>query len=386
VASDPVRVLEHHEAALAGLRGGLVDLEASPSYLMLVNDPLDGETRRKVGSAGLEAADLWSLLDAAGTALDETRGYLTLNGQRGQHRAELVRLLSERWIPVALGSPGSPGAGEARYAIDEILGMIRSRYDSIREWATQITDLWLAILPRVDAAKATLGRLDTEAAQLGVVEPTIGRARALVSDLEVRLVSDPLSVVIGDGPQLDAQVAAAAAQVASLRSGHDSLEADLASTEGLLASLRLLLARAEAAASEARSKVVDPEGLVRVPSGSVLDGPDGLAARLDQLNARTGAGLWTQRRTLLDSWLATAHKLETQLVRAEAANRRPLLRRDELRGRLRAYRAKIAAVGRAEDLELTAVADEARAELFTAPTDLDRAAATMEELARRLRS
>jgi hypothetical protein len=393
-AADPIRALEHHEAALSGLRAGLVDLEASPSYLMLVNESPGGETERKVGGAGRDAADLWPLVNAAGAALDEVRTYLSVNGQRGQHRGELIRLLSEQWVPVEMGSPprtaaaGAPSATVTgmRYSIGEILDLIRFRYDAIREWATQITDLWLTIIPRADAAKATLARLEAEVAQLGVLEPLIGRARALVNDLEERLVTDPLSVVPGDGDQLDAQVAAAAAQVATLRTGHDALEGDLAATEGLLASLRLLRSRAEAAAAEARSKVVDPGGLVRVPSPSVLDGASGLAARLDGLYTKTESGSWTQRRTLLDSWLSMARKLETQLERAERANREPLRRRDELRGRLRAYRAKIAAVGRAEDLELTAVADEARAVLFTAPADLERASATMDELARRLRS
>jgi hypothetical protein len=355
---------------------------------MLVNDPLTGETERKVGSAGRDAEDLWPLVNAAGRSLDEIRAHVDANGYRGPHRTELIRLLSERWITVE-GLPGGSSlavsSGGPR-SIDEVLSAIRARYDAIREWSTRITDLWLAVLPRIDAAKATLDRLETEVKQLGVVEPLIGRARALIGDLEVRLVADPLSVVDGDGEALDAQVAAAASQVAMLRSGHDALEGDLAATEGLLASLRLLRTRADAAAREARSKVTEPGGLVRVPSPSVLDGADGLAARLDHLHDVTGGGSWTQRRTLLDSWLATARKLESQLERAETANRQPLLRRDELRGRLRAYRAKIAAVGRAEDLELTAVADEARAELFTAPTDLERAAATLEELARRLRS
>ena len=117
----------------------------------------------------------------------------------------------------------------------------------------------------------------------------------------------------------------------------------------------------------------------------MLDGPQGLADRLDDIVRNAGAS-WDQRRTLVDGWLSTARKLEAQLQRAEAANRAPLARRDELRGLLRAYQAKISAVGRAEDLELTALADQARVELYTAPTDLPRAAATIEELARRLRS
>ena len=395
VVGDPVAVLERHETALAGFRAGLVDLEASPSYLMLTGDDAGPTTRQQVGAVAREAADLWPLLHEAEAALAQIRTYLSDNGAGGRHRAELTRLLSERWLPVELPSTAVPGAAAGTaggrsvtptlLSVGEALDGFRRRYDAIRGPVSEVDALFRALLPRIDSARKTLTRLDTEVAALGVPEPLIGRARALALDLERRLVEDPLALSEGDGPQLDAAVAAAATQVTTLRSGHDQLEADLGSTEEVLASLRLLLARAQAGAADARAKVVDPTGLVQVPSAAVLDGPGGLAARLDGILARTDA-TWDQRRALLDGWLATARKLEAQLARAGEANRAPLAQRDELRGRLRAYQAKMSAVGRAEDLELTAVVDQARTRLFTAPTDLVRAAASIDELARRLRS
>lgn len=378
LAGDPEAVLERHESALAALRAGLVDLEASPSYLMLVGDEVGPETVSKIGGATDGAAQLWPLINAADSALTHVRDYVRTNGTKGRHRPELVRLLRDRWISYE----GSPD----RLAIGEVLQRFRSNYDEIRKWVTQINDLWLALLPRIDAARTTLVRLQAEVDELGVPEPLIGRARALAEDLEQRLVSDPLGVVPGDGPQLDAQVAEAANQVASMRAGHDNLDVDLQATEQLLANLRLLRARAEAGASESQAKVVDPEGLVRVPTAELLDGPNGLAERLDSLFGAGDGATWAQRRTLLDSWLNTARKLERQLLRAEEANRAPLVRRDELRGRLKAYQAKMAAVGRAEDLELATIIDKARSELFTAPTDIDAAATAIDELARRLRT
>lgn len=377
LAGDPLTILEHHEAALASLRAGLVDLEALPSYLMVTNDELGPDTQAKIGTAADEADRLWPLINAADGALGHIRAYFDQNGAKGKHGAEIRRLLTDPWVTVE---------GDSRpLTVAQTLQSYRKRYEAIRGVVTQINELWLALLPRIDAARATLNRLDAEIEDLGVPEPLVGRARALATDLEQRLVTDPLGVVEGDGPQLDAQVAAAAEQVASLRAGRDNLDADLGSTEQLLASLRLLRAQAEAAASEARAKVVDPENLVRVPAAAVLDGPNGLAERLDELFTTKGVS-WAQRRALLDSWLGTARKLERQLRKAEAANRGPLARRDALRGRLRAYQAKMAAVGKAEDMELTEIVDGARSELFTAPTDLAAAAAAIDELARRLRT
>ena len=377
LAGDPLTILEHHEAALASLRAGLVDLEALPSYLMVTNDELGPDTQAKIGTATDEAHRLWPLINAADGALDHIRAYVDQNGAKGKHGSEVRRLLTEAWITVE---------GDARLlTIGQVLQSYRKRYEAIRGVVTRINELWLALLPRIDAARATLDRLDAEVEDLGVPEPLVGRARALAADLEQRLVTDPLGVVDGDGPQLDAQVAAAAEQVAKLRAGRDNLDADLSSTEQLLASLRLLRAQAEAAASEAGAKVVDPENLVRVPAAAVLDGPSGLAERLDELFT-TSTASWAQRRALLDSWLGTARKLERQLQKAATANRGPLDRRDALRGRLRAYQAKMAAVGKAEDMELTEIVDAARSELFTAPTDLTAATAAIDELARRLRT
>ena len=395
LAGDPVAVLERHEAALAGLKAGLVDLEASPSYLMLANNEVGPETTRKVGNSISGAQELWPLLNSAEAALSHIRAHVTENGARGRHRDELIRLLSQRWIEPAAAiadlnalpsASAAPSVPRHRWTVAEVLGAFRQQYDAIRVWVTQISDMWLALLPRVDAARTTLKRLEAEVETLGVPEPLIGRALALAADLEARLVADPLGVVAADGPRLDEHVSAAASQVAKMRSGHDNLETDLASSGELLASLRALRARAEAAGTECTSKVVAPEQLIRVPSASVIDGDGGLADRLDELFERAPSVSWNQQRSLLDGWLNTARKLEKQLARAEKANRDPLQQREELRGRLKAYQAKISAVGKAEDLELTAIVDEARNELYTAPTDLETAAAAIESLAKKLRS
>ena len=378
MAGDPEAVLERHEAALASLRASLLDIEATPSYLMLIGDEVGPQTQAKVGSVADDAASLWPMVDAAGGALTHVREYLDTNGLRGRHRDEVIRLLSERWV--------SYHGGTGRLAIGELLAGLRTTFDELQRWVTEINDLWLAVIPRIDAARSTLNRLQSEVDELGVPEPLVGRARALADDLERRLVEDPLGVVAGDGPHLDAQVEAAASQVASLRAGRDSLDDDLRGTEELLASLRLLRARAEASASESRAKVGSVDGLVRVPTPAVIDGPGGLAERLDELFVERAGANWAQKRTLLDSWLTTARKLERQLERAVAANRAPLDRRDDLRGRLRAYQAKMAAVGKAEDMELAAIVDRAREQLYRAPADMDEASTAIDELARRLRS
>lgn len=379
--SDPVAVLEHFEASLAGYRTGLLEIEASPSYLMVTDESLTGETARRYGGAAREARDLWPFLEAAEAQLQAARSHYDSKGAAGSNGRELRRLLEEPWFAVTGLSGGAP----RNYSVGGTLAEVRRRYQGVRTAVTDIEQLWVAVLPRVDSARTTLDRLAAEATELGVVEPLIGRARALADDLAERLVDDPASVSTADGSNLDAQVAKAAKQMATLRTGHDNLDSDLADTEELLASLRVLRARAEAARVEAMTKIVNPAGLVRVPGEALLDGPDGMAKRLDDLFDAAATAAWTQKRTMLDGWLTTARKLEAQLMRAGDTNRIPVEARNELRGRLQAYAAKIAALGRSEDLELAELIDRARAELYTAPTDLEAAEATITDLAARLR-
>ncbi len=377
---DAVGALEHYEASLASLQAAMAELESSPSYLMLTDAELGSETARRYGRAAADAKDLWPLVDAAGSLLGSVRAQIASRGRSPVEERELRRLLEQRWYAVT----ASDGSSQS-YSASGLLGEIRQRYDAVRSAVADIDHLWVTILPRVDAARTTLERLQAEVDELGVPEPLVGRARALADDLADRLLSDPASVNPQDGANLDRQVAAAAKQVATLRTKRDDLDGDLGATEELLASLRVLRARAEAARVEALAKIDGPDGLVRVPAPAVLDGRDGLGPQLDRLFDNAAGADWSRKRVLLDGWLGSARKLEAQLVRAGEANRAPVEARNELRGRLQAYAAKMAATGRAEDLALVELADRARRLLFTAPTDLAAAEAAIVDLAARLR-
>jgi hypothetical protein len=383
-AWDPDAALEHHEASLTALRTAVAEIEQSPSFLMLTN--ADGHTRtaERFATVTAEAADLWPLLEAAAGMVEAARDHRTDKGTTGAAGLELRRLLQDRWFTV----PGGTGAAQSRsaHSISSLLDEIRRRYEAIREAVSIIDGVWLDLPPRIEAARATLDRLQADATELGVVEPLIGRARALAEDLSERLVSDPAALSLADGVELDRQVGEAAKHMSSLRVGHDELGTDLARAEELLAGLRVLLARARAAGVEAERKIVDPAGLVRLPADAILDGPDGLGARLDRVVDAGVDPTWTRQRALLDAWMDTASGLERQLTAAEERNRAPVADRNELRGRLKAFQAKMAGIGRAEDLELTELFDQARSLLYVAPTDLGRAEAAITELAARLRS
>jgi len=390
-----VAELERLETAINGLRAGIVELEQSPSYLMLVDAGPSTVTGAEYASAVRQAKNLWTVLEAASDQVELARRFANEHAltQRSTDRRRLgdLHLLLAQTLPVK--NVGDPTDAGAMMTATEALASVRQRYDAIHQGVKRIDDAWLNVLPRVEAARETAARLEGEAEALGVVEPLIGRAKSRAENLAERLVSDPISVDPKDGPELDLLVGEAARQMAELRRGHDDLDEDLAKTEELLAGLRVLRIRAEAAGAETRQKIVDPHDLVVVPDVAILDGPGGLSQQLDDLFelarrdlAGSGSGsAWTQQRAVLDRWLATAAKLERQLVSAEARNRRNLDRRDELRGRLQAFQAKMAARGKAESPEAMRLADTAWTELYTAPTDLDSAEAAIVQLATELR-
>ena len=79
-------------------------------------------------------------------------------------------------------------------------------------------------------------------------------------------------------------------------------------------------------------------------------------------------------RPALGEWRARASERRDSACRSASEHRALLATRDELRGRLDAYHAKAAHLGRLEDPHIADVYGQAHAALFTAPTDLSVAA------------
>jgi hypothetical protein len=392
-SGSPVTELERLEAAVAGLRAGVVEMEQSPSFLMLADADAATVTGARFATAVEQGKDLWLLLDVVTDHLDDARAFtekwnLTPTSGDDRRLAELTRLLSKPVVVPAATAGATPGAAGKTMPVQAALDSLRQRYDAIHQGVARIDHVWLTVLPRIEAARETVARLLADADELGVVEPLIGRARARADDLAERLMSDPISVEDGDGIDLDRLVADAARQMATLRTGYDNLDTDLDQTEERLAELRVLRTRAAATADETRTKIVGPHQLAAVPAAGIVDGPGGMADQLDEVFAlarRLDPSRWTQQRAVLDVWLNKASRLGRQLAQAEARNRRPLDRRNELRGRLQAFQAKMAATGNAETPEAMALADEAWTELYTAPTDLAKAEEAILALAAELR-
>ncbi len=391
VPLSPVGELERRETAVAGLRAGVVEMEESPSYLML-SDAAPGTTTASRYSAPIaEAQDLWFLLDAASNHLGIARRYadeqqLTASSIDRKKLQGLQELLARPVVVAA--SPDQSKLAGTTMSFQQALALLHQRHDALYQGVAKVDHVWLNVLPRIEAARETAARLRTEARDLGVTEPLIGRVENRAEQLADLLMTDPVAVEDGDGLELDRMVSEAARQMATLRSGFDNLDSDLSGTEERLANLRVMRSRAAAAAAEASAKILGPHEMAAVPTAAILDGDGGMADQLDEVFAlarQLDRARWTQQRAVLDTWLSKVDRLEQQLAEAERRNRAPLDQRDELRGRLHAFQAKMAATGKAENPSAMKLADDAWTELYTAPTDLTNAESVIAELAAELR-
>jgi hypothetical protein len=101
---------------------------------------------------------------------------------------------------------------------------------------------------------------------------------------------------------------------------------------------------------------------------------------LDALDANRKHAEWRAARAGLDKWLAACAAHKEAERRTLQANTAPLAARDELRGRLKALRAKAnahAARGIRIEAKTTRLGDEAKDILYSQPADLQRAAALL---------
>lgn len=382
-------LLQRYSAAENRIASNLHELQDHAAYDLLRNGAVDGSTAAQLGPAVAAADQLWDMFSQLRDALSRARRLRgTDRRMNDRQRAPIIEILTGPSIlvetvvtPLSERGLFDESSNERRITIERLLDDMRAAYEPLRDGVAAIHAVHRNLLPRLDAAEVTIAAAARSATELGIVEPEVETARRRLETVRSLMLDDPLALAPDEGERLDRQVRLAAGRVADVRRGRDRLESDLASMAGLVAEVRTLRARAATALAEATAKIAGPAHLVRVPPVAAIDGPNGLAARSKAIIDDPSPS-WQQRRARLDKWLLVARRLRDQLAAAEASNRVGLQRRDELRGLLTAYRAKMAGTGKAEHRAAFEVADEAHNELYTRPTNLARAEQLLGELAR----
>lgn len=238
--------------------------------------------------------------------------------------------------------------------------------------ARALTRAWADALPRLDDLVARVTKVTALADEVGAgAEPEIAMAEAAVDTLADHVAADPLDI---DTTTAQQAVDRAEALVGTLAAQRDGLAHALAAAEVFIDELAQSIAAGAESLERARSRVAQPDGLLQPLDPAVLDtGPQGLRPWLARIRDEADTGNWRTAATALARWQAVADGWRANADRVVEANSAPVRRRDELRGLLDAYKAKVGRAGLSEDVELGRRHEVAHEALHTAPCRLDEA-------------
>ncbi|MBG0829681.1 hypothetical protein HS041_18105 [Planomonospora sp. ID67723] len=380
------------------ISGDVLDLEAHTVFRLLRSSPLRGESARRWEEIRGRVALLWALLDAYRSVLARAGEVWDRRRRPGPAElAELTGLLTEaavRLVPEAgpVERRSLLGTGEQRFTLDEAVAAMDLAFRDITGVITDVDAVWSTVLPRLDDAAAAAGAARGLLRELGEGGDGSGGDSGLeacereIERIREELRHDPL----GDGGRDVDRVAEAADRL------HERLRRAAALRraygERRTAAERRL---GRVAAAEEESRLVRDLVLVKIASPALpvlgdsapllrerLAALDGLGAAGDagaagggngEAAPGGGGGRWLERAELLAEVERGAEEALRRAEQATAALRELMARRDELRGRLEAFRAKAVRLGRAEDAETARLYRHAHDLLWTAPCDLRRA-------------
>jgi hypothetical protein len=360
------------ETASLAIAANLVDLDDNPSRKDLDKGPLAGTTAAAWADATEALAQLWDgyqmlteLIGRARTLRDQRK--LTDSDKTQYRFLVLGESITLSTTTVPLAQRGLTGQRQKTLTCTpaELLSAMEAAFATAVDVAAKAGDVWQRLLPEAASAAAALANVRTLAGR----SATLDQADQRLGAFTAALASDPLGVDERDLAAARTFIARADAERTSATELRDSLTQRLADARDLARQLADA-AHAAAAAEDNAGGRFDEAAIVTVT------GPD-LRPDLAAIEALATAGHWSLVSPRLYDWTRAAQDRLTRLRSATAANAGLLAARNELRGRLDAYRAKALSRGLGEDSDLTPLADTARTALFTAPCDIDAARAAV---------
>ena len=388
--------LQHYREIERRWADDLYELDQHATYRLLAAGDMSGKTGREANLIIEAAPFLWGWLRELRSTLDEVERLQEDRGVFGSKHSdrvttllagpsiELLRVEIPASIPQHLKQElvdSTIDPDTTLVTIETLTDMFQAVYEPARDVVSLVDAVWRDLMPRINAADVSLVKAEAIAARVGSMVPAVRLARQRLDAVKSSVSDDPLSLASNVGGTLDSLVADAVRAADDLDRSFKNIDADTEASSVMLAELRVLRARAAAAYSEAEAKITAGTALKRVPSTAVIDGPNGLAHRAAQL-ANTDAS-WQDRRRELDRWQAMAKRLRDQLNQALETNSASIVKRNEMRGLLRAYRSKAAMMPDLPD-EVVELGSLAHHELYTSPTDLERAQELIAEFSTQL--
>lgn len=384
------RLGAEHEA----IETSLLALQDHAGRRLLEGAELTGVTKERWASAEASITLLWAYFDAYTDALRRAREIRARRRWSSREDlTELTELLRGAGVTVAgsttatANAPTLSGTGKLseQFTLVELVDRMNELYASSLDMVVASDAVWSALPARIDLLAAELQRTRRLAHSVGVrpgehpAGDDLERITRTLTNLRREVVSDPLaywapdqgSSAPGGGRPDTAVYDREARALEDVRREIDAVLTVRQDAETRIVKLRDLLSRADRTLAEARSargEVLAKIAASEVPA--VSGPPTALQEELATAAEYRRHAQWHRLSPLLES---LEQKAEDELLRAReslTAVTAPLAVRAELRGRLDAYKAKVARHGLAEDPLLVERYDAARRMLWSAPCDL----------------
>jgi hypothetical protein len=388
VAQRVAEVLAERDAVQANL----LELDGSFAKQVLDGAALTGQTRDRWAAASAALATLWETYLAYSAVVDRIAALGT--GPKRPARKdipEITSLLTGGCVqlagpPVPLARRDLAGAARPPVTLATAVGTMRRSFTQVTEVTSAVEAVWAAVAVPLDAAEGELARLRPVVDGLGAdLEAEFRAAEAAVAAQRAAANADPLALwrppVGGPGGGAAGQGSVEVAAAARARDLVAALAPRVTEAARVRQQARRRIDELASAAASARAARQDAiaarqDAAARITALPPLP-PDIVPPPLASLGSLASGGQWSRLAAELDRCEAelAAAAAQTAGVRTAAAD--ALEKRDELRGLLRAYKAKAARLGAAEDAGLAASFDQAYSLLWTAPCDLAAAEAAV---------
>ncbi|MER5871310.1 hypothetical protein [Streptomyces sp. NPDC002044] len=375
------RLAAEHEA----VETSLLALQDHAGRRLLEGAALTGLTAERWAAADADITRLWRYFDAYSGALAAAREIR--ERRRWPNREELSELTERLRGPGVLiaGAAVEGSALAERFSLAELVARMNGLYARSLDVVVAADAVWSALPARIDLLAAELHRTRSLAHSVGVrpgEHPSgddLEDITAELAGLRARVIEDPLafwtpvtgSSAPGGGRPDTGRYDRAALALEDVRREVEAVLDVRQDSERRLISLRDVLSRADRTLAEARTargEVLAKIAASEVPA--VSGPPTALQEQLAAAAEHRRRSRWHRLSPLLES---LEERAEEELRRAReslTAVTAPLAVRAELRGRLDAYKAKVARHGMAEDPVLIERYDTARRMLWSAPCDL----------------
>jgi hypothetical protein len=377
------RLGQEHEA----VETSLLALQDHAGRRLLEGARLTGVTKERWAAAETSITLLWAYFDAYTATLRSAREIRAR--RRWSSREDLVELTGllrgESVTMADTAAPSGTGRLSESFSLSGLVDRMNELYASSLDMVVAADAVWSALPARIDLLAAELQRTRALAHSVGVrpgEHPSgddLERITRTLTTLREDVVSDPLAFWVptegssapGGGRPDTTVYDREARALEDVRREIDAVLTVRQDAEARLIRLRDVLSRADRTLAEARTARGEVLAKIAATEVPVVSGPPTvLQEQLATAAEYRRQAQWHRLSPLLES---LEQKAEEELLRAReslTAVTAPLAVRAELRGRLDAYKAKVARHGLAEDSLLVERYDAARRMLWSAPCDL----------------